>query len=633
MHFSVTVASLAGCLFLTAYAAQFNRTALAGAGISVKLASATASSPDGRSLSVTVAVANYTLAVSPAKVWWTLGRQGSGSAWRNADYTSEQRTIAVPAGGHATVRWDETPGVTDGAYAVTAWLHIRDSTGRFVHADVKAAGTITWRRGHDPDLLLRHQAPIGGVAFEALTASTDPQDFPAILHVSGQIRNASLHPTMMDVSWDLTEGRPSGLSGWSGEPLVFSGDATPIGLPANEVTELRIVQMIPLPPGKYSLRVLLTDGLETYDRVALPDPVVVGMPAAGKRELPAGSLMVERIEAPTSWSEGQRATVNLWLRNLSGQPQQGEVGWILGAPGDSRPWQDPIAAADPHRISLAPWGEQQVVLASAALVVPPGKYELTGWVHGLDATGASVHSDAVRSGQSITVAGWDPSVSRRALPAGSLMVERIEAPISWSEGQRVTVDLWLRNLTGQVQQGEVGWILGTPGDSRPWQDPIATGAPHRVTLAPWGGQRVRLASGALVVPPGQYKLTGWVHAQDGKGAFVHSDAVASIQSITLSSWDPSISRRELPAGSLMVEVRGSHCLERGPTGHGRLVAAEPDGPSAARGGGLDLGHPGRQEAMAGSDRDGCPADGQLGPLGGTTGDARKLFTGRATRRL
>jgi hypothetical protein len=521
----------------------------------VHLISAHASAIDGKRVTVALTVRNDEDASSYGRLWWSLTRAPERIGTDASNYVSEQRTIQLRARSQTTIQWLDTVNIDTGTYRLEAWLQIRHDQAPFGSARGKFVAAISMVLDDANGCIFeRRTAATGGFSFKACNMATAPQEYPAVVRISLKLDNVTAHPTTMAIRWEVAAQMSHYPNDWWHLPTLFRGPQVAVELGPRETMDVTFNEPLNLTPGSYAVRMALTDGIETYDEVLLRGAVAkVDPPDMGRKALPVGSLMIERIEAGAIWREGRTASVRLLLLNHTGKPQEAETSWIVGRQGDLAPWLSPIAAGRPQRLVIDAWAEQWVTVSSDAIVTQPGRYSVTGWVHGRGSSGELVHNDAAEAAQPVTVTGWDSSISRQALPVGPLMIERLEVGTTWRAGQPVSLQVLLLNHSSKTQEAETSWVLARPGDVAPWLDPLGAGNTERVVIGPWAEQWVTVSSDGIVVQPAKYDLTAWVHVRGRSGAFVHNDAAHLAQPITVSGWDPTIDRRALPVGALMIE--------------------------------------------------------------------------------
>jgi hypothetical protein len=82
-----------------------------------------------------VELCNLTSQRQVAKVWWILGRVGDLTPWQHPVAMSQPLRVNLLPWGDATVAPTAFPVGANGRYALSAWVHVRAATGKFVHSD------------------------------------------------------------------------------------------------------------------------------------------------------------------------------------------------------------------------------------------------------------------------------------------------------------------------------------------------------------------------------------------------------------------------------------------------------------------------------------------------------------------
>jgi hypothetical protein len=118
----------------------------------------------------------------------------------------------------------------------------------------------------------------------------------------------------------------------------------------------------------------------------------------------------------------------------------------------------------------------------------------------------------------------DPSVRRDFLPTGPMSIEGIEAPLTYTAGQPVTVRLKLRNLTGDSQVVRTWWVFGRVGDPTPWRSLRFQSPPSDSTFKPWATSTID-AMATPIGATGVYELSAWVRALAASEQFEPGDGL------------------------------------------------------------------------------------------------------------
>jgi hypothetical protein len=354
---------------------------------------------DGRTISVSVGVTNTSASTERGKVWWLLSPPGEEPTWQHDIYQSAPHYFHVGSHGRGVVRWTEEILIGAGFYNLSAWIHVKDASGNFVHSDGKSAAALYIASATDGPTLLRHSQPTGAVAVKGGVNMIQSGSCPAI-HSTVRLENASKTKQTIGLAWALITLKGQFPRWWDG-PSVFSGGRQELTLGSGDRFEARIDSVLPanlrLGTGSYGLRIALDSGGTTEDLALVGDVWRVSTtetPKDHRTFLPSGSVMIGALEAPNAAVQNQKYAASLEVCNLTSQRQSAEVWWILGRVGDATPWQDPVAISPSLRVNLAPWGDVTAT-PTPVRVGARGRYELSAWVHVRALTGAFVHSDGL----------------------------------------------------------------------------------------------------------------------------------------------------------------------------------------------------------------------------------------------
>jgi hypothetical protein len=151
--------------------------------------------------------------------------------------------------------------------------------------------------------------------------------------------------------------------------------------------------------------VLVTVGTRQSDSVFLGSAASFAPPQSfiyARHFPPSGPVEITGIDKRLPWGRLTRHSVALVISNLSGSTQSARVWWYLSRPSEPSPWTDARAGGGPGEFTIGPWATRTVVV-SAFRAAPPGKWELSAWVHYKNNAGAFVQSDALWLRDAVTI--------------------------------------------------------------------------------------------------------------------------------------------------------------------------------------------------------------------------------------
>lgn len=503
-------ASAAGGVTVPPWDPSVHRLSLPAGPVAVDAISPPARWGDGDPITVTLR--NLSAAPQDTRAWWVLGKVGVPQPFNDPVATLfPPPELALGPGEVRQVQLDNATPVMPGTYALSIWVHVKDRTGTFDHSDgVFASKSIDV--SFDPSLA-RTTLPKGPVSVDAIsTAST--WTLGELADVTVRLVNSSDQAQQAQLQWFLgTRGDP--------QPYAHAGGAlrspvvVTIGAHTSATADLPDVALAM--PGRYALTAwvdVLAVGWQNSDGVEASAPVTVATfdASVARSELPTGPVMIEAVTLPGAWQQGVPVSVSMRVRNLTTSAQN--VALSTAVAGSARG-----SLVTPQGVSLGP-GSEQTVAITAAAVASPGVAVLD-----VVADVGGAQSDAVQASNAVSMAAFDRTVVRTALPTGPLMVEAIGVPSSWTRGQAVTVTVRVRNLTDMAQSAAAGWSLTPAGGP-----PSGGGSSSTVNVAPWSTATITITA-TFSGSPGTYTLR--VSASGGTGA-PSSDAVSCSQSMQVS---------------------------------------------------------------------------------------------------
>ncbi|NDJ62507.1 MAG: glycosyltransferase family 1 protein [Chloroflexi bacterium] len=197
--------------------------------------------------------------------------------------------------------------------------------------------------------------------------------------------------------------------------------------------------------------------------------------------------------------------VDVEIANTRANPQTAYVWYILAPQNAPEPWAAAVYTANDQRVELAAASTTKITLPGPAADIAAGDYEISVWVHGVDAGGARFHADGAGAGRSLFV-GPPYSISVSAVQLNDLAVDE---PLN----TEVTLAME-NNTTAEVEVG-VTYSLTPPEVVAAWETAVYNLPPRYLTLLP-GESYVITYREALDLPPGDYVLTGWLYRVDAE---------------------------------------------------------------------------------------------------------------------
>jgi hypothetical protein len=250
--------------------------------------------------------------------------------------------------------------------------------------------------------------------------------------------------------------------------------------------------------------------------------------------------------------------IDVSLRVASGSAPLGPIAvfFMVGIPGDPRPWEAPRYVA-PARLlpELTADAPKTVSWTDLALDLPPANYEVTGWIHAVRPDGTTEHVAGGPVGH-FTVTEPIPQAVQflsgdafnRAI--GPLELETIAISQPAPADQVVSVTARIHNRGGAPVGGRTQVVISRFVDPEPfrtalWQTDWATIR----TLAPGEAETVAWQF-EVGLPAGTYGLSVWVHAR-ADATFEHSHATFNIP-LKLETSVDHVQRTRPPAGDVEV---------------------------------------------------------------------------------
>jgi hypothetical protein len=103
-------------------------------------------------------------------------------------------------------------------------------------------------------------------------------------------------------------------------------------------------------------------------------------------------VVIERLMVDDEKLQLGDGSLAVTLRNHSDSEQTAFLWWFLARPGSLEPWVE-FAAQSPIYTTTVGAGRASTIDLSDKATAPPGTYELSVWVHTLDAEGEESPSD------------------------------------------------------------------------------------------------------------------------------------------------------------------------------------------------------------------------------------------------
>jgi len=336
------------------------------------------------------------------EAWWLLARPGTTRPWSMyAFHSSVQGPHTLAAGEKVTLSWNEEVTAEPGTYELSAWVHtVEGATTR--HSDGERVGSPTVYIDSQWSRFSRRVTPPPSLRVTAVdlpSAALDrglgmPIEMPLIIVVN----NRTAVETVADVQWFLYR-RTSRLP-WNDKPVYTSRQLQHRVFAPKRQTLLRTSEAISLWPGEYLLRLVVTgtdgEGNAVSDDIFLNDALTL-VESANKAAIirvspTSGPVEIASLTADRESFQRGKGSVTANLRNRSDSTQEAILWWFLSRPGTLQPWVEFDLQSRVFGASIA--SQQQAVLdLSDDVSLPPGTYELSLWVHTLDAAGGEHPSD------------------------------------------------------------------------------------------------------------------------------------------------------------------------------------------------------------------------------------------------
>ncbi|MDZ4765830.1 MAG: hypothetical protein SGI73_14890 [Chloroflexota bacterium] len=106
-------------------------------------------------------------------------------------------------------------------------------------------------------------------------------------------------------------------------------------------------------------------------------------------EANGGALQIARIELTQTRTDQLSASVT--IDNTAAEPISGVVWLILAPPDSAQPWTNAIYTTPERTLQIPAASNDTLIFAITD--APPGDYDLSVWVHTIDADGTRTHSD------------------------------------------------------------------------------------------------------------------------------------------------------------------------------------------------------------------------------------------------
>lgn len=242
--------------------------------VPLEVSSFTATANEERGVEASVTVTNNENHAAEGKVGWLLATPGKGPEWDRRAYQSSVRSVTVPAGESATVRWSEAALLPPGSYVASAWAHV-PGPGGYVPSDSRVQGLLRFRATDGP--LLRAAPPrfdVRGVDLRASVSGGHPRRLDAVVTVT----NDADASRRVIVRVELSAVRNGGDPFWWRAPALWSSRPTPMQLEARQTSETKFAEPVAIPAGTYVVRAVVEDLTPDVDgpldELALAAPVV-----------------------------------------------------------------------------------------------------------------------------------------------------------------------------------------------------------------------------------------------------------------------------------------------------------------------------------------------------------------------
>ncbi len=380
------VAIVAGLVFVIASVTALVVTGAEEPAETVEIALGDVYVDEDQQLIAAVSMSNGDALRHEIEVWLTVGQFGDSDAWsrRVAELTTHR--IDLRSGEAEALDWEEPVAVPAGWYEVTAWARV--DGGQVLQ--IQAPEAIQYLDSAPASRVATH----GTRHVEVVTIDLDGGDFARI---AGVVNGTAPGPVLVKV--DLL-GDVIGQPWWSSPAAAtFVEETAP--LEGNRIS-FGFDSMLPLGSGIYAVRIELWEGETLLDQILLGDRMTISEPSETIRrdQFPTGPLAIVSVELDADDLANTLATVE--IQNLSDQPVEGLMWWLMAAPGDPTPWEFPDARSFEIGRRFEPFERRTVRLAIDGPPPTGQGFELSAWVHVLPPDSEdSVHSDGIRLRQLI----------------------------------------------------------------------------------------------------------------------------------------------------------------------------------------------------------------------------------------
>jgi hypothetical protein len=350
---------------------------------------------EGNRLTADVSVANDDATRHEIEVWLTLGVFGSGDAWSRRVAELDTQALAVKSGETRVLSWEADLAVPEGWYEVTAWTRLDGASERVLTSTGPDSVRV------EESAPISRIAPADGAArIDTVGLAIEGGDF---IRIDGPVDIARPADTdePFEIKVDILEDVPD--QPWWALPAAASTllDTETTGIDDRATASLD--QLVPLPPGDYRVRVELWYDEALLDQVLLgpvatvdePDPTIM------RSGLPVGPVAIVSATADADWADDGDHVVEVEVQNLSDEPVEVLMWWLLAAPGDPAPWEMCDARSFEIGRRLDSFERRTVRLAMDGNPPEGRGFEFSAWVHVVSDDGSSVHSDGVRLTQLI----------------------------------------------------------------------------------------------------------------------------------------------------------------------------------------------------------------------------------------
>lgn len=250
-------------------------------------------------------------------------------------------------------------------------------------------------------------------------------------------------------------------------------------------------------------------------------------------------------------SDGHHVSMSASLVNTTTSSQTGRVWWILSPPNEQPLWQHDIYRSADRGLSLAA-GVAQTFTWQEDVLVPPGTYTLSIWVHRNLSNGTEVHSDELQVVDlRIPVGEGASHLRRHSAPTDGLVIAGASATMhggadpSSLDGM-ATID----DTMSGASQPQLRWeLVAIPSDGDWWSPGAAAEASKGAIAVSASSPVSAVVHSELLLPLGRYELRLTLVEHGNVVDQVLLDQVTP----DFDHWDPSVSRFSGPVGAVAVE--------------------------------------------------------------------------------